>query len=92
MSQLLLEISGVKTLYKIITKEVKTVTVKFYLDVDKIINTYGVSITQLADRANLDRSYMSKIKRGSPISLNTLSRIATALGEKDASRLLSVQE
>ncbi|PHF10875.1 hypothetical protein COF74_01810 [Bacillus wiedmannii] len=84
--------SGVKTLYKIITKEVRTVTVKFYLDVDKIINTYGVSITQLADRANLDRSYMSKIKRGSPISLNTLSRVATALGEKDASRLLSVQE
>ncbi|PGO96307.1 hypothetical protein CN996_27370 [Bacillus cereus] len=87
-----MEISGVKTLYKIITKEVKTVTVKFYLDVNKIINTYGVSITQLADRANLDRSYMSKIKRGSPISLNTLFRVATALGEKDASRLLSVQE
>lgn len=66
--------------------------VKFYLDVDKIINAYGVSITQLADRANLDRSYMSKIKRGSPISLKTLSRIASALGEKDASRLLSVKE
>lgn len=66
-------------------------TVKFYLDVERILSTYGVSVTQLADKANLDRSYMSKIRGGSPISINTLSRIATALGEKDVSRLLSVK-
>ncbi|MEI4800553.1 helix-turn-helix transcriptional regulator [Bacillus sp. FJAT-51639] len=66
-------------------------TVKFFIDLDRICKRYDITQIELAERTGLKQPSLARIKKSKSVSLGVLNKIATALGEKDPSRLLSVE-
>ncbi|MBO1511551.1 helix-turn-helix domain-containing protein [Metabacillus bambusae] len=65
--------------------------VTFYVDIDKILERRGMTLTQLADLAGIDKGNLSKIRSTKAITINTLNKLASALGETDPANLISVE-
>jgi putative transcriptional regulator len=66
-------------------------SVKFYVDIDKILKQKGMTLTQLADKTGLHKQALSRIKTERAINFKTLNKIATGLGETDPLNLLTVE-
>lgn len=66
-------------------------SVRFYVDIDRILKSRGMSLTQLADKTGMDKDHLSKIRSTKAITINSLNKLATGLGETDPTNLLSVE-
>ncbi|MEC0273887.1 helix-turn-helix domain-containing protein [Peribacillus frigoritolerans] len=66
-------------------------SVEIYVDIEKILKSRGMTMTQLADRTGLHKQALSRIKVERAITFKTLNRIANALGEEDPMSLISVE-
>lgn len=66
-------------------------SVRFYVDIDRILKSRGMSLTQLADKTGIHKQALSRIKIERAITLKTLNKLATGLGETDPTNLLSVE-
>ncbi|MGY3315771.1 DNA-binding Xre family transcriptional regulator [Peribacillus simplex] len=66
-------------------------SVEIYIDIEKILKSRGITLTQLSDRTGIDKGNLSRIKSKKPITFKTLNKIASALGEEDPMSLISVE-
>lgn len=64
---------------------------EIYVDIEKILKSRGMTVTQLADKTGLHKQALSRIKNERAITFRTLNRIANALGEEDPMSLISVE-
>lgn len=66
-------------------------SVEIYVDIEKILKSRGMTLTQLADKTGIHKQALSRIKIERAITFRTLNRIASALGEEDPVSLISVE-
>lgn len=66
-------------------------SVEIYVDIEKILQSRGMTLSQLSDKTGIDKGNMSRIKSKKPITFKTLNKIASALGEEDPMSLISVE-
>jgi DNA-binding Xre family transcriptional regulator len=66
-------------------------SVEIYVDIEKILKSRGLTLTQLADKTGIHKQALSRIKIERAITFRTLNKIASALGEEDPMSLISVQ-
>lgn len=65
--------------------------ITFRIDIQKIIDDRRITLTELSRTTGVDKTHLSQIKRGQRATLKTLNRIASGIGEKDPTKLLSVE-
>lgn len=65
--------------------------ITFRIDIQKIIDDRRITLTELSRITGVDKTHLSQIKRGQRATLKTLNRIASGIGEKDPTKLLSVE-
>ncbi|MGE1103407.1 helix-turn-helix domain-containing protein [Peribacillus simplex] len=67
-------------------------SVEIYVDIEKILKSRGITLTQLSDKTGIDKGNLSRIKnKKKPITFKTLNKIASVLGEEDPMSLISVE-
>ncbi|MCK2020777.1 helix-turn-helix domain-containing protein [Peribacillus frigoritolerans] len=66
-------------------------SVEIYVDIEKILKSRGLTLTQLADKTGIHKQALSRIKIERAITFRTLNKIASALGEEDPMSLISVE-
>ncbi|CAK6470822.1 hypothetical protein BFRIG_00803 [Peribacillus frigoritolerans] len=66
-------------------------SVEIYVDIEKILKSRGMTLTQLADKTGIHKQALSRIKIERAITFKTLNKIASALGENDPMSLISVE-
>ncbi|PGT81578.1 helix-turn-helix transcriptional regulator [Bacillus sp. AFS040349] len=66
-------------------------SVKIYIDIDKVLQKRGMTLTQLADKTGIAKGNLSNIRKEKAITFRTLNKIASAIGETDPMNLLSVE-
>lgn len=66
-------------------------SVEIYVDIEKILKSRGLTLTQLADKTGIHKQALSRIKIERAITFKTLNKIASALGENDPMSLISVE-
>ncbi|GAA1379960.1 helix-turn-helix domain-containing protein [Peribacillus frigoritolerans] len=66
-------------------------SVEIYVDIEKILKSRGLTLTQLADKTGIHKQALSRIKIERAITFKTLNKIASTLGENDPMSLISVE-
>ncbi|MEH7504935.1 helix-turn-helix transcriptional regulator [Neobacillus drentensis] len=66
-------------------------SVHFYVDIEKILKSRGMTVTQLADKTGFHKETISRIKKDKAITFRTLNKLASGLGETDPMKLISVE-
>lgn len=64
--------------------------VQFFIDVDKILQSRKMTLTELSDKTGIRIENLSRMKRTKTITLATLNKLASGLGETDPTKLMSV--
>ncbi|EJQ49860.1 transcriptional regulator [Bacillus thuringiensis serovar shandongiensis] len=67
-------------------------TVMFYIDLDSLCKQYNKTLTLLAEESGVTRSTLSRVKATGSATLETLSKIATALKIDEPAKLIKVMK
>lgn len=65
--------------------------IEFYVDIDRILQSRGMTLTQLADKIGLSKGHLSNIRSTRRINFNSLNKLANGLGVSDPTKLISVE-
>ncbi|MYL65439.1 helix-turn-helix domain-containing protein [Bacillus hwajinpoensis] len=66
-------------------------SVRFFVDIDKILEGKRMTLTQLADKTGIDKGHLSRIRSTKRITFGTLNKLASALNETDLNGLVSAE-
>lgn len=66
-------------------------SVRFFVDIDKILGEKRMTLTQLADKTGIDKGHLSRIRSTKRITFGTLNKLATGLNETDLNGLVSAE-
>lgn len=66
-------------------------SVRFFVDIDKILEKKRMTLTQLADKTGIDKGHLSRIRSTKRITFGTLNKLATGLNETDLNGLVSAE-
>lgn len=64
---------------------------KISIDMNSICRDYNITLSQLSFKTGMHLSVLCRINRNKTASLRTVSRIATAVGETDINKLVSIK-
>ncbi|MFB5660787.1 helix-turn-helix domain-containing protein [Alteribacillus sp. HJP-4] len=65
--------------------------VKFYVDINKVLDRKGITLTQLSDKTGIDIASLSRMKKTKTATLKTLNKLASGLNETDLDGLVSAE-
>lgn len=66
-------------------------SVRFYVDIDKILERKRMTLTELADKTGIQIQSLSRIKRTKKVTFTTLNKLASGLNETDLNGLVSAE-
>ena len=66
-------------------------SVRFFVDIDKILERKRMTLTQLSDQTGINKGHLSQIRSTKRITFGTLNKLATGLNETDLNGLVSAE-
>ncbi|MEH7535966.1 helix-turn-helix transcriptional regulator [Bacillus toyonensis] len=67
-------------------------TILFYIDLDGLCKQYNMTLTLLAEESRVTRATLSRVKATGSGTLETISKIATALKIDEPAKLIKVMK
>lgn len=64
---------------------------KISIDLNSVCRDYNVTLSQLSSKTGMHLSALCRVNKNKTATLKTIARIATAVGETDISKLVSIK-